>query len=142
MAKYIAVVHYEKGSYGVAFPDFPGCISAGDDIQHTRDMAQEALALHIEGMLEDGDPIPAPSTYEQIQAGELAEGADCFISVELEVPDRRMTRVNVILPAETLAAIDAEVKRRRISRSGFFVRLASDHLKKRKKLQAKNQSAA
>lgn len=142
MAKYIAVLHYEKGSYGVAFPDFPGCVSAGNDLQHAQDMAREALALHVKGMLEDGDPTPAPSTYEQIQADELAEGAACFISVEVDVPDRRMARVNVILPVETLAAIDAEVKKRHISRSGFFVRLASDHLKKRKKLKAKNQSAA
>jgi predicted RNase H-like HicB family nuclease len=37
--------------FGVDFPDFPGCITAGTTLEETREMAAEALAFHIEGML-------------------------------------------------------------------------------------------
>ena len=52
MSNYIAIVHKEAESdFGVSFPDFPGCITAGANIDEAKDMAQEALTLHIHGML-------------------------------------------------------------------------------------------
>jgi len=53
----------EKGfsAIGIYFPDVPGCISCGDDMQHGLEMAKESLSLHIEGLLEDGDDLPIPS---------------------------------------------------------------------------------
>jgi predicted RNase H-like HicB family nuclease len=66
MTNYIGIIHKEIGSdYGVSFPDFPGCITAGRDLDEARAMAPEALAFHVEGMLEDGEPIPHPSTFEE-----------------------------------------------------------------------------
>ena len=56
---HIAIVHKETESdFGVSFPDFPGCITAGKNIDEAKDMAQEALTLHIQGMLEDGEQLP------------------------------------------------------------------------------------
>jgi predicted RNase H-like HicB family nuclease len=69
MANYIAVVHKDpKSDFGVSFPDFPGCITAGSSIDEAKDMAHDALDLHIKGMLEDGENIPAPSNLEDIMA--------------------------------------------------------------------------
>ena len=49
MANYIAIVHKEpKSDFGVSFPDFPGCITAGNNIDEAKDMAEEALTLHIQ----------------------------------------------------------------------------------------------
>jgi predicted RNase H-like HicB family nuclease len=50
----------------VSFPDFPGCITAGKTRKEACRMAVEALSLHIEGMLEDGEPIPEPSTLDNL----------------------------------------------------------------------------
>jgi len=62
MPSYIALIRKEPGSdYGVEFPDFPGCITAGVDLDDARRMTAEALALHIQGMLEDGQTLPTPS---------------------------------------------------------------------------------
>lgn len=48
MAHYIALIHKDANSdYGVSFPDFPGCISAGSTLEEARRMGAEALALHI-----------------------------------------------------------------------------------------------
>ena len=63
MRHYIALIHKEAGSdYGVSFPDLPGVISAGATLDEARQMAAEALALHIEGMADDGEAVPEPSS--------------------------------------------------------------------------------
>jgi predicted RNase H-like HicB family nuclease len=61
MAGYIALVHKDEGtSYGVSFPDVPGCISAGDTLEEALANAGAALAAHLALMREDGDAIDAP----------------------------------------------------------------------------------
>ena len=56
MANYIALMRKGEGSdYGVEFPDFPGCVTAGRTLDEARRMAAEALALHVEGLREDGE---------------------------------------------------------------------------------------
>ena len=67
MADYIGMVHKDDDSdFSLAFPDFPGCVTAGRDLPELKRMAEEALAFHIEGMLEDGERIPAPSSLEAV----------------------------------------------------------------------------
>jgi predicted RNase H-like HicB family nuclease len=63
---YPALIVQDEGAtpadgYGVVFPDFPGCVSAGDTIQQAAEMAAEALALHVASMVEDGEALPEPS---------------------------------------------------------------------------------
>ena len=59
VANYIALIRKDPDScYGVDFPDFLGCISAGDTLQEALINAAEALSFHIEGMEEDGLAIP------------------------------------------------------------------------------------
>ncbi len=76
MASYIALVRKDADSdYGVEFPDFPGCISIGKTMDEVRRMGMEALAFHIAGMIEDGAPIPEPSSMEAIAASPDMQGA-------------------------------------------------------------------
>ncbi|MEW6081072.1 MAG: type II toxin-antitoxin system HicB family antitoxin [Bacillota bacterium] len=56
--------------YTVTFPDLPGCITEGDSLENALSMAQEALQLHLYGMEEDGDAIPAPTPPEKVTAPE------------------------------------------------------------------------
>jgi predicted RNase H-like HicB family nuclease len=59
MPNYIALVHKDDGtSYGVSFPDVPGCISAGDTFEEAVANAAEALAGHFALMKADGDAVP------------------------------------------------------------------------------------
>jgi predicted RNase H-like HicB family nuclease len=68
MSGYIALVHKDEGtSYGVSFPDVPGCISAGDTFEEAVALAAEALAGHLAAMREDGDTIPAPRSFEELK---------------------------------------------------------------------------
>lgn len=127
MANYIAIVHKEtKSDFGVSFPDFPGCITAGKNIDEAKDMAQEALTLHIKGMLEDGDQLPAPSKLEEIMSD--SDYADAIAYLVVSVPDAKLrtVRVNVTVPEMTLKQIDAAAKKRGMSRSSFLVHAAQN----------------
>ena len=72
MQAYVALIHKDAASdYGVSFPDFPGCITAGRSLDEARQFAEEALALHIDGMIEDGNAIPRPSSLETVMANQV-----------------------------------------------------------------------
>lgn len=69
MRYYIALIHKDPDSdYGVSFPDLPGAITAGTDLDDARAMATEALALHLQGFVRDGEAAPGPSSFEEIIA--------------------------------------------------------------------------
>jgi predicted RNase H-like HicB family nuclease len=75
--EYIAYLHKErKSDFGVSFPDFPGCVTSGKTLDEARRMAAEALNLHIEGMIEDGEPIPEASAVANDTA---IKGAVAFL---------------------------------------------------------------
>ena len=84
MARYIALVHKDEGtSYGVSFPDLPGCISAGDTFEEAVANAAEALAAHLALMRADGDTIPAPRSFDELKRDRefLADAADAIVTV-------------------------------------------------------------
>ena len=67
MRQYIALIHKDADSdYGVSFPDFPGVITAGRTLDEARALAEEALIFHIEGLIEDEEAIPEPSSLEAV----------------------------------------------------------------------------
>jgi predicted RNase H-like HicB family nuclease len=127
MANYIAIVHKEsKSDFGVSFPDFSGCITAGKNIDEAKDMAQEALSLHIQGMLEDGDQLPVPSSLEDIMSDPDFANAIAYLVVSVPDAKPRTVRVNVTVPEMTLKQIDAAAKKRGMSRSSFLVHAAQN----------------
>ncbi|MFC1812852.1 type II toxin-antitoxin system HicB family antitoxin [Thermodesulfobacteriota bacterium] len=127
MANYIAIVHKEaKSDFGVSFPDFPGCITAGKNIDEAKDMAQEALTLHIQGMLEDGEKLPVSSRLEEIMGDPDYANAIAFLVVSVPDAKPRTVRVNVTVPEMTLKQIDAAAKKRGMSRSAFLVHAAQN----------------
>ncbi len=64
---YLAVLELSEDCYGIFFPDLPGCISLGDTVEETKQNAQEALQLHIHGMIRDNEDIPIPSLRLDIE---------------------------------------------------------------------------
>jgi predicted RNase H-like HicB family nuclease len=84
MAAYIALVHKDDGtSYGVSFPDVPGCISAGDTFEEAVANAAEALAGHFALMKADGDTVPQPRSYEQLRHDPdfVEDSADAIVTM-------------------------------------------------------------
>jgi len=125
MANYLAIIHKDpKSDYGVSFPDFPGCITAGGSIDEAKEMAQDALALHIHGMAADGEKIPAPSKLDDILAQPDYSDATAVLVVSVADPKPRTVRVNVTLSENVLRKIDRIAKKRGMSRSSFLVHAA------------------
>ena len=124
MRNYIGLIHKEADSdYGVSFPDLPGVATAGTDLDHARRMATEALAFHIEGMIEDGDTIPEPSSLDAIMADpDNRDGVAILVSVAM--PARKAVRLNITLPEDVLKEIDAYAQTHGLTRSGFLARAA------------------
>jgi len=80
VTQYLALVHKAPGfRFGVTFPDLPGCVAAGDSASAALASARGALALHIDGMTENGDPLPPARGMDEILAdpagAEEAKGA-------------------------------------------------------------------
>ena len=93
MANHIAILHKDpKSDLGVSFPDFPGCITARKNIDEAKDMAQEALARHIQGIVQDGAQMPAPSKLEEIMAD--PDFADAAAYLVVDVPDAKPRTVS------------------------------------------------
>jgi predicted RNase H-like HicB family nuclease len=131
MRSYIALIHKDPDSdYGVSFPDFPGCISAGSTIDEAKDMAHEALELHVEGMVEDGQALPEPSTLEVVMADDDNRDAVAFL---VSLPEKPVptVRVNITMSADDLKAIDAFAEAHGFTRSGFLVQAAKKAMKRR-----------
>ena len=59
--QYVVVYERGEGNYGGYVPDLPGCISTGDDLEDMKRMMREGIAVHIEALMDDGDPVP-PAT--------------------------------------------------------------------------------
>ncbi len=116
MTQYIALLHKNrKKGYGVSFPDFPGCVSAGRNIEDALREAAEALALHVDGMHQDGAKIPKPRTVEAIRQAnqEWVDMKDAIIAtVSLLPPQGKALRVQVTIDERLLARIDAVTKNR------------------------------
>ncbi len=133
--RYVAFIHSNtEPGHGISFPDFPGCVSDGDTIDEAVHRGTEALAFHVEGMIRDGEDIPAPRTVQAVEVDqsldEWREGAVvCFVPLILDKGSPR--RVNVSLDYGLLQAIDDEANRRGMTRSAFLSSAARNEIEGR-----------
>ncbi len=59
--KYVVVVEKADSGYGASVPDLPGCVAVGDTIEDVEKLIREAIEVHIEGLRQEGLPVPEPS---------------------------------------------------------------------------------
>jgi predicted RNase H-like HicB family nuclease len=123
---YPAILEKEPGSiYGVTFPDFPGCVSAGDTAEEALVNAHEALAGHVALMVQDGDTLPKPTAVEEVTSDPGVTMVAITV-VGVTVPGRAK-RVNVTLDEALLDEIDSIAK----NRSRFLAEAARAELARR-----------
>lgn len=60
--RYAIVIEKAGDNFSGYIPDVPGCVATGATVEETRKRLEEALAMHLQGLREDGLPIPEPST--------------------------------------------------------------------------------
>ena len=64
--QYLVIVERGTASYGAYVPDLPGCIATGESRDEVLQLIREAIEFHIEGLREDGQPIPEPSSFSAV----------------------------------------------------------------------------
>lgn len=111
---YPAIIERSTDGFCVFFPDLPGCTSGGATIQDAAQQAEEALDMHLTGMVEDGEPFPEPSDIAAIVVDPDVDEAARLL-VRGERPGRSV-RVQVSIDEGLLARIDKVAK----NRSGFL----------------------
>jgi len=71
MKRYAVVIEKAASNYAAYVPDLPGCVATGATVEETERLLREAISLHLDGMQEDGLPIPEPSSlveYVEVRA--------------------------------------------------------------------------
>ncbi len=118
--KYIAVINKENGKqYGVIFPDFLGCVTAGKNLEEAKEMAQEALQFHVDGMLKDGEDLPYGMTLDEIK--KKYKKAEIFLVVAVKIKTKA-TRINISIDEKLLRKLDKFLLNRNETRSSFFAK--------------------
>ena len=64
--QYLVIIEQGSSSFGAYVPDLPGCVAVGDTRVEVTQLIHEAIEFHIEGMKEDGLPIPAPHSSSEL----------------------------------------------------------------------------
>ena len=70
--EYLVVVEKGSSSYGAYVPDLPGCVAAAESKDEVLTLIKEAIEFHLEGLKEDGQPIPSPASTSEIVEVEAA----------------------------------------------------------------------
>jgi predicted RNase H-like HicB family nuclease len=70
--RYLVVVEKGPKSFGACVPDLPGCIAAAETREEVLALIREAIEFHIEGLKEDGEPVPSPSSSSEVVEVEAA----------------------------------------------------------------------
>jgi predicted RNase H-like HicB family nuclease len=89
MPHYVAIIEDAGPDDAVSlwFPDLPGCISGGDDVDEALENAPEALAFYAQELTEDGRELPPPRTLEELEADPaFAEDLGKHTAVLIEWP--------------------------------------------------------
>lgn len=131
MATAIALIHAEDGVFGISFPDFPGVVSTARTQDDVLRKGAEALTFHVQGMVEDGDPLPTLRAITELVKDrdyrEAAKGA-VVAMVTFELPGKAK-RINISMDEHLLEAIDRAAQAVGQSRSAFLAEAARQRVK-------------
>lgn len=71
--RYLVVVEKGPTSFGAYVPDLPGCVAAGETKAEVLALIREAIELQLEGLMDEGQSIPAPSSSSELVEVEAAQ---------------------------------------------------------------------
>ena len=128
MKQYIAFIAMDGPTFGVVFPDLPGCISAGKNYEEAVRMAHEALSGHVECMKDAKLKVPEPSSLEQVKRSwsdwKKWKNSDYTTVLIALVPSHETRKYTISMDSSLMARIDAVTK----NRSAFIARAAEEFL--------------
>jgi predicted RNase H-like HicB family nuclease len=60
--QYAVIIERSETGFGAFVPDLPGCVAVGETEEEVRQLIREAIEFHLDGLREDGEPVPPPAT--------------------------------------------------------------------------------
>ena len=87
------------GGYSVSFPQLDGCYTQGDNFEEARRMAADAMSLHLYGMEQDGESIPAPQLDMQAPSGAMVVPVTAWMTPFREEMENRAVKKTLTIPA-------------------------------------------
>ena len=111
------------------FPDFPGCVTCGKNVEEAFAMSKEALEFHIEGMCADNENVPEPTLVESIKDNpEYKDNYDILlIPVGTHI---QSVRVDITMRSNILNRTDNYCRNHHITRSKYIEKLISQDLQR------------
>ncbi len=123
----------DSGSFSGFVPDITGCYFAGETIDNAIADAYGAIDAHLDYVTEKGHPVPEAQDISTHMGDEDCQGGIwAYVDIDLSKYDGRAVKLNITLPQNLLAKIDAyvELHKEYSSRSGFLADLARRELQK------------
>ena len=98
---YPAIFYYDPDGISIEFPDLPGCLPCASTTEEAFRNAKEAMGLHLYGMEQDGDPIPAPSAIEDLhpEEGGVLTMVEVFMPSVRDRVNNRVVKKTLTIPA-------------------------------------------
>jgi predicted RNase H-like HicB family nuclease len=126
----VALIHEQNGMFGASFPDFLGCTTVADSLDAIMPKAAEALAFHVEGMIEDGLSLPPVRSLTQLRKDPIfrEDSADAMIALVPYAPPARAARINITLDESLLERVDRAAEAVGETRSGYLAAAARQRL--------------
>ncbi|KFC72219.1 DNA-binding protein, CopG family [Bosea sp. LC85] len=128
---YVALVHKPQAgsTWGITFPDLPGCVSSGANFEEAAFGAVEALAGHVAAIQADGDPVPRARSFFELSEdaaflAELDEDASPMMVALIPIAAPK-ERINIMIDRGVLRRVDQAARAEGISRSAFLERAAA-----------------
>lgn len=120
------VAEQGEHNYSVYFPDLPGCVSSGKSVPEAIKEAREALAFHLWGMEQDGDLIPQPSDFFDMQQKLSPSDVICYVDVNMFAIRSEMNNK----PVKKTLTIPAWLNERAVTQKINFSRVLQNALMK------------
>src|SRR5438045_1106507 len=93
--RFLVRMYRHRNDYSAMVPDLPGCIAAGDSVEHVRDLVTEAIRMHLELMRRSGEKVPTPKRYVDLDLDALEKGEICTW-VDVPAPPRALRKKRLV----------------------------------------------
>lgn len=102
--KYAVVYEKSPDGYGAYVPDLPGCVAVGDSLEETKRLIHEAIELHLSGMRDDGENIPAPTSMTD----SITASSTVPITVEVDARENEILQFAAEIMRRPVSSLIAE----------------------------------
>lgn len=131
MVRYLVLVERDEAGFSAVFPDFPGAGTSGGTLEEALERAEDNLAAHVDGLVQERLEVPVPRSLETLKAdSDLAEdwAADPIVAAVPVMLPEKAERINITIDGGLLRRVDRAAEASGETRSGFVAQALRERL--------------